>query len=289
MRLPSTKCTCNKWHCDRIITQKKIKRTCLIQSANTLRTLTLHRSRSTMEILRLIVIEENIPLTASQYSYILRDSVKIFHRCRMLLLRLNPPGLWQEIWQSKYSTDFQTSFSLAAEWLPRDGAATHPTFCDSYPNVSLKSFAQEKVQQFVSGFIAFSCLAARHLSWTTQQDKTAPIQFKLDRWATTALAQAFFFFTLSDCIWHGAGFSITWGQVLRKMSCPSCNLMTCHSWTSVRKSACSAKGPVIGRVQSGGHLCLWQVTWCSWLHIFPSVSRQHTGRIEQTSWIQFNG
>lgn len=121
----------------------------------------------------------------------------------MLLLRLNPPGLWQEIWQSKYSTDFQNSFLLAAEWLSRDAAAAPLTFCDSYPNLSPKSFAQEKVQQFVSGFIAFSCLAERHLSSTTQQDKTAHIQFKLDRWTTSALAHTFL--TLLDCMWHGTG------------------------------------------------------------------------------------
>lgn len=167
----------------------------------------------------------------------------------MLLLRLNPPGLWQEIWQSKYSTDFQNSFLLVAEWLSRDAAALPLTFCDSYPNLSLKSFAQEKVQQFVSGFIAFSCLAERHLSSTTQQDKTAHIQFRLDRWTTSAPVQAFL--TLLDCMTR-RWVSITWGQVLRKMSCPSCHLMTCHRWTSVRKYACSVKGSVIGRVQSGG-------------------------------------
>lgn len=67
-------------------------------------------------------------------------------------------------------------------------SVTHIRICH------LKSFAQEKVQQFVSGFIAFSCLAERHLSSTTQQDKTAPIQFRLDRWTAAA------FLTVLDCV-----------------------------------------------------------------------------------------
>lgn len=66
-----------------------------------------------------------------------------------------------------------------------------------------------------------------------------------------------------------------------KLALPLFNLMTCHGWTSVKKYACSAKGTALGHVQSGGHLCLWQVTWCSWLCIFPSVSSRHTGRIVQ--------
>lgn len=244
----------------------------MVLNEDTLARITIHELRLSMESSRLVGDLNHFDIRQPHCAVV--SSVKIVHWCLMLLLRLNPPELWQD--NPDIQRTSRTRFLLVTDWLSRDTTAAYPAFYDSYLYLSL---AQEN-KTVCLRIYCFQLLGSapplcpsiagqncNHSVWTAPVDHSsigsqAPM-------------------TLLECMSHGHGSQSPKDRCWEKWPLPLCNLMARHIWTLVKKYVCSVRGKAVGRVQSGGHLCLWQRTWCSWLCIFPSLSTQHTGSIEQ--------